>query len=216
MTNKPIGLLGGTFDPVHHGHLRLALGCLQAAELASIRFIPLHTPAHRGTLYASPEQRLHMLQLATATVDKLEVDDIEIRRGGVSWSIDTVSELRRNNGSRPLCLIMGMDAFQTIPSWKNWDLLLDHVHIIVTDRPDTDSDLMHEQVARYYAAHSTINPEDIHTLTAGKIYKIKIPLLAISSTGVRQLFASGQNPGFLLPDTVISYIRENNIYTGTK
>jgi len=214
MSDKPIGLLGGTFDPVHHGHLRLALECIQVAGLAGVSLIPLHTPPHRGSLSASPGQRLSMLQLATKNVDCLQVDDIEIRRGDISWSIDTVRALRQTYGSRPLCLIMGMDAFQTIHTWKQWDLLLDHVHIIVTDRPDTDSVLKHEQVTHFYAAHSTNRAEDLHTLTAGKIYKINIPLLAISSTGIRQLFASGQNPAFLLPDNVISYIHSHNIYTG--
>jgi nicotinate-nucleotide adenylyltransferase len=216
MSDKPIGLLGGTFDPVHHGHLRLALECVQAVDLASVSLIPLHTPPHRDNLTASPEQRLRMLRLAAENVDSLQVDDIEIRRGGTSWSIDTVRELRKTYGSRPLCLIMGMDAFQTINTWKQWDLLLDHVHIIVTDRPDTDSDLKHEQIAGFYAAHSTNKAEDIHTLTAGKIYKIKVPLLAISSTGIRQLFGSGLNPAFLLPDNVISYIHSQNIYTGSQ
>jgi nicotinate-nucleotide adenylyltransferase len=214
MSDKPIGLLGGTFDPVHHGHLRLALECIQVAGLTSVSLIPLHTPPHRGSLSASPEQRLRMLQLATENIESLQVDDIEIKRGGTSWSIDTVRALRQTYGTRPLCLIMGMDAFQTINTWKQWDLLLDHVHIIVTDRPDTDSDLKHEHVAAFYAAHSTNKAEDIHTLTAGKIYKINIPLLAISSTGIRQLFVSGQNPAFLLPDNVISYIHSHNIYTG--
>jgi len=215
MIDKPIGLLGGAFDPVHHGHLRLALECLESADLDSVRFIPVHTPAHRATLHASPEQRLNMLKVATATIATVEVDDIEIRRGGTSWTIDTVSDLRRKYRTRPLCLIMGMDAFQTIHGWKHWDLLLDHVHIIVTDRPDTETVIQHDDVARLYASRHTNQVEDIHTLPAGKIYKVNIPLLAISSTGIRQLFVSGLNPGFLLPDTVISYIHHEKIYTGT-
>lgn len=214
MTQKPLGILGGTFDPVHHGHLRLALECMEAVNLAGVSFMPLNTPPHRGNVQASSEQRLHMLQLAIDNVAGLNVSDLEIRRGGTSYTIDTVRELRANYGSRPLCLIMGMDAFQGINTWKNWDLLPDHVHIIVTDRPGAETEIINAQVATFYAARHTTQIDDIHTLTAGKIYKTDIPLLAISATRIRSLFAAGQNPGFLLPDTVITYIQNESIYSG--
>jgi len=216
MSDKLIGLLGGTFDPVHHGHLRLALECLQAADLAHVTFIPLHSPPHRETVYAKPEQRLRMLQLATDGYPDLKVDDMEIRRGGVSYSIDTARELRRIHGNRPLSLIMGMDAFQKINTWKQWDLLLDLVHIIVTDRPDAETDIQDAEVARLYSSRHTSMARDLHTSTAGRIYKINIPLLAISSTRIRQLFKTGRNPGFLLPDNVISYIQDDTFYSGKK
>lgn len=213
---KPLGILGGTFDPVHHGHLRLALECMEAIDLAGVSFVPLHTPPHRGNVQASTGQRLQMLQLATENVAGLDVSDLEIRRGGTSYTIDTVRELRDKYGSRPLCLIMGMDALQGINTWKNWDLLPDHVHIIVTDRPGTETEITNAEVAAFYAARHTTQINDIHTLTAGKIYKTDIPLLAISATRIRSLFADGKHPDFLLPDAVISHIKAEKIYPEMK
>lgn len=208
----PVGILGGSFDPVHHGHLRLALECITAAGLAGVNLVPLHIPAHRGPVHATPEQRLNMLRLATAGIEQLHVDDIEIRRGGTSWTIDTVREYRRKSGNSPVCLIMGMDAFQQLHGWKQWDLIPEQVHIIVTDRPDTDIDFEHKQIADLYATRHTDNPADLRTTPAGRILKIRTPMLAISSTRIRSLLGAGQNPAYLLPEKVLSYIHKENIY----
>jgi nicotinate-nucleotide adenylyltransferase len=208
----PVGILGGTFDPVHHGHLRLALECIQAAGLAEVNLVPLHAPAHRGPVTASATQRLDMLRLATANMAQLHVDDMEIRRGGTSWSIDTVSEYRRKLGNRPICLIMGMDAFQGLHGWKQWDLIPGLVHIIVAARPDTEPVFENKQIADLYTASHTDNVADIHSTPAGRILKINIPLLSISSTRIRSLLAAGQGADFLLPQTVLSYIYKEKIY----
>ncbi len=212
MMNLPIGILGGTFDPVHSGHLRLAIECLQAANLAEVNLVPSHTPAHRGPLNATPEQRLSMLQLATENIEALKVDDIECRRGGTSWTIDTVSEYRRRLGDRPLCLIMGMDAFQGLHGWKQWDLIPERVHIIVATRPDMNTGFDHKQIADLYAARHTDNPADIQTTPAGRILKVNIPTLAISSTRLRSLISAGQNPAYLLPEKVLAYIHNEKLY----
>ena len=210
--NAPIGILGGTFDPVHIGHLRLAIECLQMARLDGIKLIPVHTPAHRGPILASPEQRLHMLRLAVENVRQLQVDDIEIKRGGISWTIDTVREYRHQYGNTPLCLIMGMDAFQGLHKWKQWELIPEQVHIIVVTRPDTDSGFEHKQIAELYQTRQTDNLADIHTTPAGKILKITIPSLAISSTRIRNLIDAQASPEFLLPDQVLSYIHKQKLY----
>lgn len=208
----PIGILGGTFDPVHNGHLRLALECLDAARLAEVRLVPLHKPAHRGPVQASPDQRLAMLRLAAENMPGLNVDDIEIRRGGTSWTIDTVTEYRNRSGDRPLCLIIGMDAFQDLHRWKQWELIPEQVHIIVAARPGTSDQFEHTQVADLYAQRHTDYLEDIHSTPAGRILKINIPTLAISSTRIRSLLAAAQSPAFLLPDNVLAYIRQQRIY----
>lgn len=208
----PAGILGGTFDPVHHGHLRLALECLGAASLAEVKLVPLNRPAHRGPIHASSAQRLAMLQLATENLANIAVDDIEIRRGGTSWTIDTVSEYRRQYGDRSLCLIMGMDAFQGLYRWKQWELIPEQVHIIVATRPGTNDEFENEQVADLYARKHTDYLEDIHSTPAGRILRINIPTLAISSTRIRSLLAAGQNPSFLLPEKVITYIHQQRIY----
>ncbi len=210
--NGPIGILGGTFDPVHSGHLRLALECLQAADLQQVNLIPLHRPAHRGPVHASPEQRLQMLRLATEATPELYVDDIEIRRDATSWTIDTVTEYRHIHAHRPVCLIMGMDAFQGLHQWKQWELIPEQVHIIVATRPETDDGAVDSQVAELYAARQTHKVEDIHQAPAGRILKIPIPMLAISSTRIRSLLLTGQDPAFLLPEKVLTYIHDNKIY----
>ena len=210
--NLPVGILGGTFDPVHHGHLRLALECIEAARLAEVNLVPLHTPAHRGPVHATPEQRLSMLRLATENVGQLKVDDIEIRRGNTSWTIDTVSAYRHNLGDRPICLIMGMDAFQGFHGWKQWDLIPAVVHIIVATRPDTDAVFENKQIADLYAARQTNNLTDIHSSPAGRILKLNVPMLAVSSTRIRALLGVGQNPDYLLPEKVLSYIHKEKLY----
>lgn len=208
----PLGILGGTFDPVHHGHLRLALECINAARLAGVNLVPLHTPAHRGPVHALPEQRLTMLRLATDGVAGLDVDDSEIRRGGTSWTIDTVREYRQRAGKRPLVLIMGMDAFQELHRWKQWELIPEQVHIIVAARSGSDQGFEHKQIAALYTERHTDNPDDIHSTPAGRILKVNIPMLAISSTRIRSLLATGQNPAFLLPEKVYAYIQQQRIY----
>jgi nicotinate-nucleotide adenylyltransferase len=213
--NGPIGILGGTYDPVHHGHLRLALECQQAVGLDQVNLVPLHRPAHRGGIHASAEQRLQMLRLATEGMPRLHVDDIEIRRDATSWTIDTVTEYRRLYPARPLCLIMGMDSFCNLHQWKQWELIPEQVHIIVATRPETDDGAVVGPVAAIYAARHTDNVADIHQAPAGRIIRIQIPPLAISSTRIRRLLLAGQDPAFLLPEKVLTYIYDNKIYPET-
>ena len=210
--NGPLGILGGTFDPVHSGHLRLALECLHAADLDQVNLVPLHKPPHRGDIQASAEQRLQMLRLATSGVPRLQVDDIEIRRESISWTIDTVLEYRRLYPQRSLCLIMGIDAFRNFHQWKQWELIPEHVHIIVATRPETDDGAEAGPVADLYATRHTDNVADIHQAPAGRIFKVQIPPLAISSTRIRSLLLAGQDPAFLLPEKVLTYIHNNKIY----
>jgi nicotinate-nucleotide adenylyltransferase len=210
----PIGILGGTFDPVHHGHLRLALECHGALQLDRVKLVPLNRPAHRGPVHASSEHRLAMLRLAADKVSALEVDDIEIRRGGTSWTIDTVTEYRRQHGEQPLCLIMGMDAFQSLHLWKEWQLIPEQVHIIVAARPGTNDEFDNPLVAELYNTRRTDFIEDIHSSPAGRILKINIPTLAISSTRIRSLLTGTASAAFLLPDSVLAYIKQHRIYPG--
>ena len=211
--NGPLGILGGTFDPVHFGHLRLALESLQAVGMDEVNLVPLHKPAHRGGIHASAEQRLQMLRLATASVSQLHVDDMEIRRETTSWTIDTVTEYRRQHPARPVCLIMGIDAFRNFHQWKQWELIPELVHIIVATRPDTDDGTEAGPVADLYATRHTDNVADIHKAPAGRILKVQIPQLAISSTRIRSLLLAGQDAAFLLPNQVLTYIHNNKIYS---
>ncbi|MFQ5659011.1 MAG: nicotinate-nucleotide adenylyltransferase [Gammaproteobacteria bacterium] len=209
---KPIGLLGGTFDPVHYGHLRMAMEVRQELDLAEVRLIPLHTAPHRNNPIASPEQRVVMLRLALEKVSGLLIDRCELQRGGISYSVDTVKACRQELGGRPLCLIMGMDAFQSLNSWHEWALLLNYVHVIVVDRPGNKTDFTHREIAQLFTKHSTEDPSVIRRTPAGRIHKLNIPMLDISATRIRRLLAVNRDVRYLLPDNVIEYIQQQGLY----
>ena len=135
--NKPMGLLGGTFNPIHHGHLRLALELYERLDLAEVRFIPSAYPPHRKQPSVSSQLRLKMVQAAIADVPGLKVDDRELWRSGPSYTVDTLSDLRDDYPHQPLCLILGMDAFMGLPYWYQWERLIHLAHFLVVVRPDT-------------------------------------------------------------------------------
>src|SRR5262245_20791089 len=132
---QPIGLFGGTFDPIHHGHLRTAFELWQSLQLAEVRFLPTGSPPHRVEALASSEVRLDMVRAAVAGQPAFVVDDREVRRAGVSYSFDTLAELRAEFPDRSLCLLLGMDAFLGLPNWHRWRELLDLAHVVVAHRP---------------------------------------------------------------------------------
>ena len=136
-----IGVFGGTFDPVHFGHLRPALDVKQALALREMRLIPAFQPPHRATPVANPGQRLTMLRAAVGTEPDLLVDNREMMREGESFMADTLSSLRKDLGDEPLCLVLGMDAFLTLDSWHRWKEILQLAHIVVTHRPGWELDI---------------------------------------------------------------------------
>lgn len=209
---KPIGILGGTFDPVHYGHLRLALESLEQARLTEVRLIPLHTPPHRPGVGASGEQRMKMLKLAIQNGNKLIADDCELKRGGTSYTIDTLKLLREQFEETPVCLIMGMDAFQLLNTWHEWMRILDYAHIVVADRPGEGSHIEHLDIASVYHDAAASSPEELQQSAAGKILRINMPMLDISATRIRKIIGAGRDPRFLLPDNVIQFIREEKLY----
>ncbi len=209
---KSIGILGGTFDPVHNGHLRMALEVYQSLDLTEIRLVPLHIPSHRDRPIASSEQRLAMLRSGIKMVDGLVVDDCELKRSGTSYTLDTVMSLREVSSNQPLCLIMGMDAFQALHTWYKWTLLLDYVHIIVVDRSGNEPVFKQREIDELFSKNSTDNHTALLQAPAGKILKLTPPMLDISSTRIRELIASGKNIRYLLSDKVISYIQQQDLY----
>lgn len=209
---KPIGILGGTFDPVHHGHLRLALEVYQSCALDEVRLIPLYTPAHRQTPAASPQQRSQMLRLAMHQVKGLVLDERELQRAAVSFTVETLRSLRAEVEQRSLCLILGMDAFQTLNTWYEWTTLLDYAHIIVARRPGAKTSIEHAEVAELYKKNLTTELSDLHTQQAGKIFNVDVAELEISSTRIRELISTRQDVHFLLPENVISYIEREDLY----
>jgi nicotinate-nucleotide adenylyltransferase len=208
---NPLGLFGGTFDPIHYGHLRTAFELWQTLGLDELRFVPTGSPGHREPPIADAGLRLAMVRAAVADQPGFRVDDREVRRSGVSYSVDTLSELRAENPDRSLCLILGMDAFLGLPGWHRWREILELAHVIVAHRPGwkapTSGPLGELMVDR-----GTGSVRDLHTARAGRIYVHAVTQLEISSTDLRQIITSGRDPRFLVPDSVREIILDTGCY----
>ncbi|MBA3660375.1 MAG: nicotinate-nucleotide adenylyltransferase [Gammaproteobacteria bacterium] len=210
-THKAIGILGGTFDPIHMGHLRMALELYEMLDLAKVHILPCFQPVHRKLPSASPLQRLKMVQCAVVGAPELFADDREIRRQSPSYMIDTLFDLHEEFANTPLCLIIGIDAFLGFPSWHRYEEILKQAHIIIAHRPQYQlpetgivADLVKERLQHEISF--------IHENMAGGILLRPITALDISATDIRKQIAVGRNPRFLLPDQVYDYIQEQGIY----
>ncbi|MDH3533245.1 MAG: nicotinate-nucleotide adenylyltransferase [Gammaproteobacteria bacterium] len=208
---SPIGIFGGTFDPIHYGHLRTAFELLQALRFAEVRFIPSGDPPHRNATSANASERLAMVQAAVAGEPGFVVDDCELRRAGPSYTYDTLAALREEFLTDPLGLILGMDAFLGLTTWHRWQELLDLAHIIVAHRPgwrapDTGP------LGKLLAANGTRRVDDLHETRCGLIYIRAVTQLEISSTEIRDLVAAGRDPRFLVPDVVRDVIMNSHCY----
>jgi nicotinate-nucleotide adenylyltransferase len=192
---KPIGILGGTFDPIHFGHLRTAIELHQTLDLAQVRLIPCFQPVHRKMPIASPEQRLAMVKHAIEFEPALCVDHCEIQRKGPSYTIDTLIELHQKLPDTPFCLIMGIDALLNFPSWNRWENILELAHLVIAHRPN------------YQLPHTGI----VADLLKQRLQPVTA--LEISATDIRKQIAMGANPRFLLPNNVLKYIKQHGTYS---
>jgi nicotinate-nucleotide adenylyltransferase len=208
---RRIGLLGGTFDPVHFGHLRSALEVRDWLGLDELRLIPSARPPHRDRPGASAEQRLEMVRLAVAGAQGLSVDDRELLRARPSYTVDTLESLRQEMGPAVgLYLILGWDAFCGLPSWYRWETLLELASLVVLQRPDYDLEAP-EVLKDLMAARSVAGPAGSQA-PAGEILLLTQTPLAISASLIRSLLAQGRSPRYLLPDAVLDYIEINGLY----
>lgn len=209
---KPIGIFGGTFDPIHYGHLRTAFELLQTLQLDEVRFVPCGDPPHRGLTFASAALRLDMVRLATQHQPGFVVDDRELHREGPSYSIDTLASLREEFPGRSLCLITGMDAFLGLPTWHRWDEILEFAHIVVAHRPGwrvpDEGDL-----GALLAERRAWSPGELHECLHGVIVVREVTQLEIASTAIRSLVADGYDPRYLMPDCVRDAIMESSCYS---
>lgn len=211
---RRIGLLGGTFDPIHIGHLRAALEVAEQFALDELRLIPSARPPHRGAPQVSAEARLDMARLAVQGVAPLTVDDRELRRDRPSWTIETLESLRGELGAEVrLFLLLGWDAFCGLPGWHRWEELLEHCHILVLQRPDADSDAP-ETLRNLLAARSVADPRSLDG-PAGQIAFVWQMPLAVSATQLRERLAAGRSIRFLVPDAVLAYIHAHGLYRAT-
>lgn len=208
---SPIGIFGGTFDPIHFGHLRTAFELLQALRLSEMRFMPAGNPPHREQTVANAELRLAMVQAAVEGQPGFTVDDREVKREGPSYSVDTLSALRAEFPKRSLCLIVGMDAFLGLPKWHQWRELLELAHLIVAHRPGWRAPSM-GPLGELLVDRGTGRINDLHEARAGCIYIHAVTQLEISSTELRKLIAAGRDPRYLVPDAVRAVIEKSGCY----
>lgn len=214
----PFGLLGGTFDPIHFGHLRLAQEMLDALGLARVLLIPAGRPPHRRPPQATPEQRLEMARLATAGNPLLQVDSREVFKPTPCFTVETLTDLRREVGaSQPLVLILGTDAFLGLPAWHRWREIFTLAHVAVASRPDGSGadwqDAMSPELREEWDARHGGGGADLAAAPAGRVVAREIPFLDISATRIRELLRECRSPRYLLPDAVLDYIRRNLLYS---
>lgn len=207
----PLGVFGGTFDPIHYGHLRTGFELREVLGLRELRWIPVGDPGHREAPLAPASLRLEMVRAAVADQPGFVVDDREVRRSGRSYSIDTLIELRREEGTTPLVLVLGMDAFLGFTGWHRWRDILELAHLVIAHRPGWQrptegplAALLHER--------STSDPRRLHDAAAGLLYVRAVTQLEISSTELRDIVTSGRDPRFLVPEPVRRIIRETGCY----
>ena len=210
----PIGIYGGTFDPVHYGHLRPNLELCEILGMDHVRFIPAFVPPLRDMPQTPADLRMKMVASAIAAEERFVLDDREIKRGGTSYMVDTLQSLRQDYPDHPLCLLMGMDAFAGIDHWHQWQQLLDYAHIIVSQRPDTHFDEYEqwpESIQNFYQQHKA-DRQSIRQLLCGKIRLEPVTQLSISATDIRERLKNKQSIRYLVPDPVINLIKYYNLY----
>ena len=221
MSKKAIGILGGTFDPIHYGHLRLAEEMLELANLQHIRFIPTGTPPHRDMPQVSAQHRSAMVQLAIVDQPAFVLDDREVRlksgRTTPCYTVDTLRELRTELGAaQPLCLLMGGDAFLQLNTWHEWEQLFELAHIVVGYRPHfTIAERIHTAAAalRQHYQQRLCAADFLTQCPAGGIVELAIPKLEISATLIRSRVAEKRSIRYLLPNAVADYIHQHHLYT---
>ena len=211
MSRQPIGVFGGTFDPIHFGHLRTGFELWQELRLTELRWMPTGNPGHREPPIADAGLRLAMVRAAVADQPGFVVDDREVRRSGVSYSVDTLTELRSEFPDRSLCLVLGMDAFLGLPGWHRWRELFELAHIVVAHRPGWKAPTT-GPLGELMVDRGTGGVRDLHAAPAGRIYVHAVTQLEISSTDLRNIITSGRDPRFLVPDAVREIIIETGCY----
>ncbi len=208
---SPIGVFGGTFDPIHYGHLRTAFEMLEALRFGEVRFVPCGDPPHRGETFADAKLRYEMVRVATEQQSGFTVDDRELRRDGPSYSMDTLMTLCEEFPERSLGLILGMDAFLNLTTWHRWEEIIDVAHIVVAHRPGwraPDIGPLGELIAEF----GTHRVDDLHETRQGRVHIHAVTQLEISSTEIRDLVAVGRDPRFLMPDEVRDAIARSQCY----
>ena len=213
--SEVFGLFGGTFDPIHYGHLRLAEEAISHLGLSSVRWIPAGQPPHRGTPQVTPQHRLEMVLRSTAKNPQFSVDPAEVLAERASYTVETLERLRSELGmAQPLVLLVGADAFAGLSTWHRWRDLFTLAHIAISHRPGFPvelSSLPHELATEFSDRHQP-DATCLGKAAAGSIATFAMTQLAISATQIRKLLANGKSARYLLPDAVLDYIQLHQLY----
>ena len=208
------GILGGTFDPIHPGHLALAAAALSQLSLNEVLWMPSGSPGHRDSPVASARDRLAMLKLATGGHPRYRIDAAELESAAPTYTVHTLTRLRAQfGGAQPLVLLLGSDSFLSLPTWLRWHELFDLAHFAVASRPGhhlgergTAPELAAE------IARRSVPPDQLAQCAAGRIARFDMPPMDISSSAIRAAFAAGQDTRHLLPAAVLAYIQSQHLY----
>lgn len=212
MKNNLIGLFGGTFDPVHYGHLELAAIALKELDLSEVRFIPCYRSPHKNQPLASAEDRFEMISLAIANEAKFTLDSYEIKHKQASYTVDTLRAMRSQFGSEtPLCLIMALDAFLKFDLWHQWQEIPKLAHLAVTNRPGSAASFS-SNVAALLEERQIQDKALLKLSPAGRIIFFQMPPNPVSATEIRTKIKLGESPEKLLPAPVWEYIENQHLY----
>lgn len=199
---SPLGVFGGTFAPIHNGHLRLALELRERLQLERVLLLPSGHPPHRAAPEVPATRRLEWVRLACAREPALQVDDREVHRKGPSYSYDTLAELRAEHGEQPLVLLLGDDAANQLHTWHRWRELFDIAHLVFVERP-YEPPAPSPELSRFLRGRRALGVQELAGQPNGLWMAVSIPPLAISSTRIRQLLAAGRSIRGLVPEAVI-------------
>ncbi|MBY6187091.1 nicotinate-nucleotide adenylyltransferase [Marinobacter hydrocarbonoclasticus] len=209
--NPALGFFGGTFDPIHNGHLRCAFEVHHGLGLAQTFLLPNAIPPHKASPDVSPQQRLAMVELAAQAHPELAVDARELERDAPSYTVDTLEALRAEHPNTPLCFIVGMDSLLSLPRWHRPERILELAHLVVCHRPGYRL-AQDAPVQSWLAKHGCDDPARLRRQSAGLIHLMPVTQLDIASSELRAQMARGQSPHFLLPTPVVAYIEQHRLY----
>ena len=211
------GILGGTFDPIHLGHLRLAQEVADALALRAVRFVPGGIPPHRALPQTPVADRVAMVKLAITDNPLFMLDERETRRPGPSYTVDTLSELRAELGAPcPLVLMMGVDVFLGLMSWHRWQEIFALAHVAVAHRPGSILDEMPSALAQEFTQRRSVDLQAVHRAPSGVLVEVPITALDISATRVRALVREKRSARYLMPPSVFEYVNSNRLFLKDK
>jgi nicotinate-nucleotide adenylyltransferase len=220
-TQRVIGIMGGTFNPIHYGHLRMAQELAESLNLDEVCFIPAASPPHKSEPEISAEHRATMVQLGIANNPVFKFDDRELHRLGASYTVDTLLSLRHELGHEvSLILLMGSDAFTKFNTWHRWQEIIQLCHIALVQRPlaathhvSTPKEPLPKVLETFLHNHYTENSAELRESPTGWVNMQQVTALDISSTAIRNCIQNKHSARYLMPDSVIDYIQANKLYT---